>query len=309
MTRPKIVVVGSTNTDMVVNIPKLPQQGETVLGGEFRMTPGGKGANQAVAAQRAGGAVTFITAVGDDAFGKESIERFAAEGIDTSYIYTKTGSPSGVALILVDEQGENVIAVAPGANSLLIPEDIEAAAPAFAGAKQVIIQLEIPYEAVLAAARMAKKAGSKVLLNPAPMPATGLPDELLSYVDLLTPNTGELLQLTPDIAQIDMAANMVLSLGPEAVVVTHGSQGASVFTTAGEHEVPAFCVAAIDTVGAGDCFSASLGVALAEGWPMNHAVRMASAAAALSTTKIGAQTSMPRHRAIEELLAEFPGEN
>ena len=289
---------------MVVNIPKLPQQGETVLGGEFRMTPGGKGANQAVAAQRTGGAVTFITAVGDDAFGKESIERFTAEGIDVTYVYTKEGSPSGVALILVDEQGENVIAVAPGANSQLTPEDIAAAAPAFEGAKQVIIQLEIPYETVLAAVRMAKQAGSKVLLNPAPMPATGLPDELLRHVDLLTPNTGELLQLAPDISQIDMAANMVLSRGPETVVVTHGSQGATVFSMDGEHEVPAFSVDAIDTVGAGDCFSASLGVALAEGWPMNHAVRIASAAAALSTTKIGAQMSMPSRRAIEQLLAE-----
>ncbi|MEI7834703.1 MAG: ribokinase, partial [bacterium] len=251
-----------------------------------------------------GGAVTFITAVGDDAFGKESIERFTAEGIDVTYVYTKEGSPSGVALILVDEQGENVIAVAPGANSQLTPEDIAAAAPAFEGAKQVIIQLEIPYETVLAAVRMAKQAGSKVLLNPAPMPATGLPDELLRHVDLLTPNTGELLQLAPDISQIDMAANMVLSRGPETVVVTHGSQGATVFSMDGEHEVPAFSVDAIDTVGAGDCFSASLGVALAEGWPMNHAVRIASAAAALSTTKIGAQMSMPSRRAIEQLLAE-----
>ncbi len=304
MARPKIVVVGSTNTDMVVNIPKLPQQGETVLGGEFRMTPGGKGANQAVAAQRAGGAVTFISAVGDDAFGDESIARFAADGIDTTYVFTKSGASSGVALILVDEQGENVIAVAPGANSQLTPDDIATASAAFTGAKQVIIQLEIPYQTVLAAARMAKAAGARVLLNPAPMPADGLPDELLRYVDLLTPNTGELLRLAPDIAKIDMAANMVLSRGPEAVVVTHGSKGATVFTMDGEHEVPAYSVDAIDTVGAGDCFSATLGVALAEGWPMNNAIRIASAAAALSTTKIGAQTSMPSRSAIEQLLAE-----
>ncbi len=304
MARPKIVVVGSTNTDMVVNTPKIPARGETVLGGEFRMTPGGKGANQAVAAQRAGGAVTFITAVGDDSFGQESIKRFSAEGIDTSYIVTKAGSSSGVALILVDEQGENIIAVAPGANSLLTPEDIEAAADAFTGAKQVIIQLEIPYETVLTAARLAKKAGSNVLLNPAPMPEGGLPSELLRYVDILTPNAGELLGLAPDMAQLDKAAMMVLSSGPETLVVTNGSSGATVYNMEGEHDVPAFSVETIDTVGAGDCFSASLGVALAEGWPMNHAVLLAAAAAALSTTKKGAQTAMPSRRAIEELMAE-----
>lgn len=304
MARPKIVVVGSTNTDMVVNTPKIPMRGETVLGGEFHMTPGGKGANQAVAAQRAGGAVTFITAVGDDTFGQESIERFCAEGIDTSYIVTKAGSSSGVALILVDEEGENIIAVAPGANSLLTPEDVEAAADAFTGAKQVIIQLEIPYETVLIAARLAKNAGSKVLLNPAPMPAGGLPGELLRYIDILTPNAGELLGLAPDMAQLDKAAMMVLSSGPETLVVTNGSSGATVYNMEGEHDVPAFSVETVDTVGAGDCFSASLGVALAEGWPMNHAVRLAAAAAALSTTKKGAQKAMPSRRAIEELMAE-----
>ncbi|MHB9026002.1 MAG: ribokinase [Armatimonadota bacterium] len=295
----RLLVIGSTNTDMVIDVPKLPGPGETVLGGEFRLTPGGKGANQAVAAARAGGQVTFLTALGDDAFGAESRRRFAAEGIDTRDISTKTGTPSGVALIMVDARGENLIAVAPGANSQLTPEDVDAAADAFAGARMVILQLEIPSDTVM---RAVSRAQCPVLLNPAPMPADGLPDALLRQVSILTPNEHELRALAPDAPSVEAAAEQVLGRGPRALVVTRGARGAAVFTREESFEVPALPVTAVDTVGAGDCFSACLGVALAEGRQLRDAVHFAVTAAALSVTKPGAQAAMPTRDEIERKL-------
>ncbi|MHB9130257.1 MAG: ribokinase [Armatimonadota bacterium] len=304
MSRPHIIVIGSTNTDMVVETPALPEPGETVLGGAFRMTPGGKGANQAVAAARAGGQVTFVTAVGDDTFGMESRERFVREGIETRYVFTKPGMPSGVALILVDACGENMIAVAPGANAVLTTDDLAQAAAVFHQARMVILQMEIPLESAIDAAARAAAAGCTVLLNPAPMPAAGLPDTLLRHVDILTPNEGELLALTPGTKSVEEAAARVLACGPEILVVTRGKRGAAVFTRDGAFEVPAIPVNAVDTVGAGDCFSACLGVALAEGHSLPDAVRFAVAAAGLSTTTPGAQEAMPERAAIERALGE-----
>ena len=303
MSHPSILVIGSTNTDMVVEVPALPAAGETVLGGRFRMTPGGKGANQAVAAARAGGAVTFITAVGDDAFGTESRERFAREGIDTRHLAVRAGTPSGVALILVDAQGENSIAVAPGANALLEPDDLAAARAVFAQAPTVLMQLEIPLHTVQWAAAEAAARGATVLLNPAPMPAHGLPDVLLEYVDILTPNEGELYALAHGAGSLEEAAAMVLARGPKSVVVTRGKAGATAFTADGALELPALPVHAVDTVGAGDCFSACLAVALAEGRPLPAALRFALVAAAISTTRPGAQASMPMRAEIDAALA------
>jgi len=302
MAHARILVIGSTNTDMVVETPQLPAPGQTVLGGRFRMTPGGKGANQAVAAARAGAAVTFITALGDDAFGAESRQRFADEGIETRFIVNKPGVSSGVALILVDAHGENMIAVAPGANGLLRPEDIAAASAAFHDAQMVILQLEIPLDTAGCAMAMAREAGCPVLLNPAPMPTDGLPDALLRHVTLLTPNEGELRGLARGAGSLADAAAGVLARGPRAVVVTQGRHGAAVFTADGTFQTPAFPITPVDTVGAGDCFSACLGVVLAEGRSLPDAVLFAAAAAALSATRPGAQESMPARKAIESML-------
>jgi ribokinase len=293
---PRMLVVGSTNTDMVIQAPTLPQPGETVLNGTFRLTPGGKGANQAVAAARAGAAVTFVTAVGDDCFGVESRAGFAAEGIDTRYLVTRPGVPSGVALILVDAQGENMIAVASGANMTLTSADLPTD---FSDVTLCLLQLEVPLATVQAAAERARAAGARVLLNPAPMPPTGLPDALLRCVDVLTPNAGELRALVPEAETLDDAAALILARGVDALVVTRGRAGATLFTADGNMHIPAHPVPAVDTVGAGDCFSAALGVALLEGRSLPDAARFAAVAAALSTTRPGAQASMPTRAEID----------
>ena len=303
MARPHMLVIGSTNTDMVMDLPALPVVGQTVLGGRFRLAPGGKGANQAVAAARAGGAVTFITALGDDAFGAESQARFVREGIDTRYLVIRADVPSGVALIMVDAHGENLIAVASGANAQLSPAELTAARPAFHGAPMTLLQLEIPLESVAWAVAEAKARGGTVLLNPAPMPPAGLPDDILRHVDLITPNEGELRALAPDTASLEAAAAQVLARGPRVVIVTRGKHGAIAFSADGAIPFPAFTVKTVDTVGAGDCFSASLAVALAEGQPLPTALRFATAAAALCTTRPGAQDSMPVREDIETFLA------
>jgi len=302
MSRPKIMVIGSTNTDMVVDLPVLPVAGQTVLGGRFRLTPGGKGANQAMAAARAGGAVTFITALGDDTFGVESRERFTREGIDTGKIVTCAGMPSGVALIMVDTHGENLIAVASGANMALTPERLQAVLPDFHAVPVLVMQLEIPLESIILAAEAAAAQGSTVLLNPAPMPPAGLPDTLLRHVDILTPNEGELRELAPGAKSLEEVATQVRMRGPKIVVVTQGKHGATAFTADGTTHLPAVTVPTVDTVGAGDCFSGCLAVALAEGRPLPAALRFAITAAGLSTTRPGAQDSMPTRDEIEEFL-------
>jgi len=305
MPQSRILVIGSTNTDMVVKVPTLPTHGQTVLGGTFYMNPGGKGANQAVAAARAGGAVTFITALGDDQFGKDSRTRFEHEGIDTRFIAMKTGIPSGVALILVDKHGENLIAVASGANMQLQRDDLVNFEAAFEQAQMTIAQLEIPLDSVAWAVRRAAEAGSTVLLNPAPMPPDGLPDSILRYVDILTPNEGELLAMASGTQQVDDAARRVLARGVKIVVVTQGKRGVKVYTEEGSFSMPSIKVNTVDTVGAGDCFSACLGVALAEGHSLPDAARFAVVAAGLSTTVAGAQQSMPSRKAIEEYLVSM----
>ncbi len=302
--QPRIVVVGSSNTDMVIKLDRLPRPGETLLGGKFVTAAGGKGANQAVGAARAGGRVTFVARVGRDIFGDQAIAGFRREGIDVRHVLRDDKAPSGVALIFVGGSGENSIAVAGGANQCLSPADIAKAATAFRSAKVVLLQLETPLKTVSAAAELGRRAGASIILNPAP--AQPLPDSLLSKVSILTPNETEAETLTgikvTDPKSAAMAADRLLAGGVGAVVITLGARGAFVADERDRCRVPGFKVEAVDTVAAGDIFNGALAVALGEGQPLLEAVRFANAAAALSVTRAGAQPSAPARAAIRNLL-------
>jgi ribokinase len=300
----KIVVIGSSNTDMVIRTPRIPRPGETVLGGEFFMAPGGKGANQAVAAARAGGNVHFIARLGDDVFGRQSLEGFAGAGIHTRHIIKDKNAPSGVALIVVGPDGENCIAVASGANARLAAADVRKAKGVIASADIVLLQLESPLETVREAAELAASAGVPVILNPAPARALG--DDILRKVAYLTPNeteaeilTGITLIKKSDLAK---AAHSILARGMKAVLITLGAKGVYVATREKAEVVPAFKVIPVDTTAAGDAFNGALAVALAEGRPLFEAARFANAAAALATTKMGAQPSLANRKEIEGFL-------
>ena len=301
----RIVVVGSSNTDMVVRVRMLPRPGETVLGGTFFTARGGKGANQAVAAARAGGSVALIACLGDDALGDDTLAALAAEGIDVDGVRRIAATPSGVALILVDEQGENSIAVASGANALLGPEQVSCCAELLSPGDVLLTQLETPLESVLASARAAKRAGARVILNPAP--ARELPDELLQLVSVLTPNEAEAAQLaglpSREEHAMDEAATALLRRGIGAVVITLGAAGAYVATAENRETIPGWQVESRDSTGAGDVFNGALAVALAERMALVDAVRFANAAAAISVTRDGAQPSAPRRAEILEMLA------
>jgi ribokinase len=300
----KILVVGSSNTDMIIRVPRIPRPGETVLGGEFSMAPGGKGANQAVAAARAGGRVTLLARVGDDVFGERAIRNFETDGIDIRFIVRDGRAASGVALINVGPDGENSISVASGANALLSPDDVLRAEQAFTVADIVLMQLETPIETVQAAAEMASIRGIPAVLNPAP--ARPLDDKLLRSVTVLTPNESEAELLTgvrvASEAEAKKAAAQLRRRGPRLVIITRGKRGCYVAGDDFEGGVPAFKVRPIDTTAAGDVFNGALAVALAEEKLLREAVRFASAAAALSVTKLGAQPSAPTRREIEEFL-------
>ena len=301
----KIVVIGSSNTDMVIRTPAIPRPGETVLGGEFFMAPGGKGANQAVAAARAGGDVHFIARVGDDIFGRQSLDGFIRDGIHIDRLIRDKAAPSGVALIIVGPDGENSIAVASGANARLSVEDVSQAKPVITSADIVLMQLESPLETVREAAEIASSAGVPVVLNPAPARALG--DDILRRVAYLTPNeteaeilTGITLIKKSDLAK---AADVLLAKGVKAVLITLGAKGVFVATAEKKEIVAAFKVIPVDTTAAGDAFNGALAVALAEGTPLLKAARFANAAAALATTRMGAQPSLANRAEIERLLA------
>ena len=283
-----------------------------MLGGRFASVHGGKGANQAVAAARAGGHTTFVARVGDDSMGRAAINAFQAEGIDTDFITVTPECPTGVALILVDAAGENSIAVAGGANDRLSTDDIERARPAIEAADVVLLQLEVPLAAVAHAVSIARAAGARVILNPAP--ACPLPATLLAGVDILTPNETEAETLAargsdtvPSSADVERTAGMLLGLGPWAVVVTLGAAGALVAVAADRTYVPAFPVEPRDTVAAGDVFNGCLAVRLAEGLDLVAATRFAAAAAAISVTREGAQASAPHRGEIEAFLTARSG--
>lgn len=303
-TPPRIVVVGSANTDLVVRGERIPRPGETVLGGDLLRAPGGKGANQAVAAARLGAAVTLVARVGDDEFGREALAGFAREGIDISHCHVDPDAPSGVALILVDGRGENAITVAPGANGRLSPSDVDTAASAIRSADLLLLQLETPLATVLHAARIARAAGVPVLLDPAPAPPEGLPDDLVTLVSILKPNATEAARLAGH-ADDDAAAaaRSLVGRGPELVIVTLGAAGALVATADGIGRVPAYPVRAVDSTAAGDAFTAALAVGLAERRPPLEAARRAAAAGALAATRPGAQPSLPTRGAWEAFLA------
>jgi len=291
----KIIVLGSTNTDMVVKAARLPAPGETILGGNFLMNPGGKGANQAVAASRLGGDVVFIAKVGDDLFGREAKTLFAKEGICTDYVLTDNTEPSGVALIMVDAQGENCISVASGANGALSAEDIEVARGVIEKAGVLLMQLETPVGTVLCAAQWASAKGVPVVLNPAP--ACELPDELLQCLSMITPNETEAELLTgvkvTDETSAARAAKALCAKGVKRVVITMGSKGAFVYSDGQGMIVPAVKVKAVDTTAAGDVFNGALAVALTEDHPLAAAISFAAKASAISVTRMGAQASAP----------------
>jgi len=296
-----IAVVGSSNTDMVIKTLKLPVPGETILGGNFFMNPGGKGANQAVAAARLGGKVSFIAKTGDDVFGKQARQIFENENINTDYLVTDPGHPSGVALITVDAKGENCIVVAPGSNGYLSQVDIDLAREEILRSDIVLMQLEIPLETVVYAANLAFDAGKKVILNPAP--AAQITDELLSKLYLITPNEteAELISGIPvkDIESATLAARNLFGRGVKVVIITLGSKGALLYTGDEAKLIPSPKVEAIDTTAAGDVFNGAIAVAISEGLELEKAVEFACKAAAISVTRMGAQASAPYWKEIK----------
>ncbi|PID91463.1 MAG: ribokinase [Bacteroidetes bacterium] len=308
MERKKILVVGSSNTDLVIQLKSIPRPGETLLGGRFSTFPGGKGANQAVAAVRAGAEVAFVAAVGDDDYGKAALQAYRAQGINTSYLKVCRGMASGVALISIASSGENAIAVAPGANNGLHPADLEQAEEAFGEADIMLVQLETPLDTVERAIALCAESGTKVILNPAP--AAPLPDSMLTGVDYLTPNESEAEGLSGirvcDEASAREAAGLLHQKGVSTVIITMGAGGAYCSAPAmGLQEmIPGFAVEALDTTAAGDTFNGQLAVALAEGMGLREAIRRAHAAAALSVQKLGAQSSVPERMEIDEFLTQ-----
>ena len=304
----KVVVVGSTNTDMTVRVPRLPAPGETVGGGDFRVTGGGKGANQAVAAARAGATVVFITALGTDDVGNRAIESLTAEGVDMRLVRRVAEAASGIALILVDDAGENVIAVAPGANAQLRPEDLTALEAIVEPGDVVLVQLEIPLETVRAAVSLAQRHLARVILNPAP--ARALPEAWVADVSVLTPNEHEAAALTGlEGGTAEAWGRIAAALharGVRDVLITLGAAGAFVSTEGAVVRLPAFVVDAVDTTAAGDVFNGALAVALTEGRDVIGAARFANAAAALAVTKPGARDSAPSRVDIDAFLAQHP---
>ncbi|PWT74375.1 MAG: ribokinase [Bacteroidetes bacterium] len=290
-----IVVVGSSNTDMVVIADHLPAPGETILARKFLMNPGGKGANQAVAAARLGGNVIFIARTGADIFGSRSMELFESEGIQSQFITEDPENPSGIALITVDKNGENSIVVASGCNAALSSEDVMNASESIQSAAVLLLQLEIPLTTVETAIDLAASASVPVILNPAP--ACLLPASLLSKVFILTPNESEAEMLTgiciQDKKSAEEAAQKLLEMGVKNVIITMGADGALFCNADLSVLIKAPVVKAVDTTAAGDVFNGALAVALAEGKEIMPSIEFACCAASISVTRLGAQASAP----------------
>jgi ribokinase len=307
-----IVVIGSLNMDFVIAVDRLPLPGETILGRNFRMIPGGKGANQAYAAAKLAGSGTVLRMlgrVGADSFGTALKNNLAAVGVDIGAVLDTNAEATGVACIHVDDAGQNSITVAPGANAVLSAADIDSERRALEGARCVLLQLEVPMEAVAAGLREARRVGATCILDPAP--ARALPREILELVDIATPNENEacvLAGVPPSRVNATEAValgNRIRELGVRSVIVKLGDQGCVYCGPDGTFSAPPFPVRAVDSTAAGDTFNAALSVALAEGAAMENALRFANAAAAISVTRAGAQTSAPVRAEVESLLAEI----
>ena len=299
------MVVGSSNMDLVVRSPRIPVSGETILGGDFLMVPGGKGANQAVAIAKLGAHSIFVARLGDDVFGHKSLENFQKERVDTRYVTLTPDTPSGVALITVDAAGNNAIVVAPGANAKLSPDDVYRAQSEIASAGAVVAQLEVPLATVQCAAELAHRAGVIFVLNPAP--AQKLPPALLAMVTILTPNEVEAEILTGvkvvDPESACAAADRLLDAGPKSAIVTMGAKGFLLAEGSRREYIVAEKVNVVDTTAAGDAFTGSLAVGVGQGHNLHDSAIFANRAAALSVTRMGAQPSMPT---MEEVCAFIP---
>ncbi len=308
-----IIVIGSINLDLIANVDRLPSPGETVSGSSFTTAPGGKGANQAVAAARLGARVTFVGRIGEDERGDRVLSAFHREKVETSHIIRDPAAPTGVALVQVDDSGEKQILAVPGANQRLTPADVQRAADVIRGADLLILQLEVPFDAVRAAAQLARDAGVKIVLDPAP--PIPLPDDLLALVDVIKPNSGEARVLTgvevKDRDSARTAAKQLLDRGVGAVAIAAGEEGTLAVCADAEYWLGRLPVKSVDATGAGDAFVAALSVALAEGDSFGDACSFANAAAALATTIIGAQAGMPSRDAVQALQKQgnsvYPG--
>lgn len=304
--RPRIAVVGSINIDLVVRVPHFARPGETVLGETFEEVPGGKGANQAVAAARLGAEVMMIGRVGDDAFGRQLTTALRSVGVDVSHVLSTPRVPTGVAIVAVEASGENSIMVVPGANGQLTPEDVEQATSVIANADLLLVQLEVPIPTVLAAIDVARAHETRVILDPAPAPET-YPDELLE-VDLVCPNESELATLlgVSRVSEQDLreSAAKLQQRGPQHVIVTRGEKGAWTLMPNGtELLTDAVAVDAKDSTAAGDAFAAGLAVGLAEDQSLDAALRLACATGALAASRPGAQPAMPTRMEVESRLS------
>jgi ribokinase len=299
---PKIIVVGSANTDMVVKTERIPGPGETVIGGDFIMAAGGKGANQAVAASRLGVQVSMVGRVGDDVFGRRLRSTLETEGVNTQHVTIDRHASTGIAAVIVDSSGGNRIIVIPGANGALTPDHVQAAAPTIARSDVLLLQLEVPLPAVARAIEIAHQSETRVVLNPAP--AQALPHSLISQVDYLIPNEVEATTLAGSASTGPrQVARALRQKGASTVVVTLGERGAVLVDRSGATEVAAIALPVVDTTAAGDAFVAAFAVAIAGGETAAEALRWGSAAGALATTKLGAQPSLPTKEALLELLA------
>ena len=296
--RSRIVVVGSLNMDLVMRTPRVPLAGETLSGYQFSTLSGGKGANQAVACARLGGEVTMIGRIGDDAFGQVLRDGLLADGVDVSGVRTTQGVATGVAMILVEDNGQNRIVLAGGANDALFSDDLDEFAPVIEGARMLVVQLETPLPGVVRAVEIAHASGVKVLLNPAPVQS--VPDELLAKVDILVPNESEASLLAgfevEGVSTAYAAARLFRSRGVASVLITLGERGVAIVDDAGERHLPAERVEAVDTTAAGDTFIGGVSVGLAEGMSLDDAVRLGQRASALGVTRHGAQPSIPYRR-------------
>jgi ribokinase len=300
----RIIVIGSSNTDMVIKTEKLPTPGETILGGKFLMNPGGKGANQSVAASRLGGKVTFISKRGNDLFGNQAVGLLMREGVDIKYIVKDPDLPSGVALITVDSTGENSIVVAPGSNGNLLKEDIPSVIFDTGKFEILLLQLEIPIDTVEYSAVTASEHGIKVILNPAP--ARKLSDNLLKNTWLITPNETEAETITgviiTDIPSAERAAELIQERGVKNVIITLGEAGAYIKSENYTGLIPGIKVKPVDTTAAGDVFNGALAVAISEGSDLKDAVIFANKAASISVTRMGAQASAPYRNEINSQI-------